>query len=140
MRKISQSQQITGEELVGFADGYPFLLTSQASLDDLNSRLPKPLPITRFRPNLVIAGGEAFQEDSWRKIKIGEVVFRVVKPCSRCEIINIDQQTGERDVQPLDTLGSYRRHAKGIWFGQNLVQETLGNIHIGDKVEILERK
>jgi uncharacterized protein len=138
MRKISKRRQVTGKELVGFADGYPFLLTSVASLDDLNARMEKPVPITRFRPNLVIAGGEAFQEDTWSKIKIGEAIFRVAKPCSRCEMINVDQQTGERDVQPLDTLGTYRRHAKGIWFGQHLVQETLGTIRVGDKVEILE--
>ncbi|HSX30540.1 MAG TPA: MOSC N-terminal beta barrel domain-containing protein [Candidatus Saccharimonadales bacterium] len=138
MRKIGQKYQVTGSELVGFADSYPFLLASLASLDDLNAHMDASVPITRFRPNIVVAGGEAFQEDSWRRIKIGQVTFRVVKPCSRCEMINVDQQTGERDVQPLDALGGYRRHAKGIWFGQNLVQETTGVIRVGDALEVLE--
>jgi len=138
MRPINTHYQTTGKELVGFADGYAFLLTSLASLDDLNARMERPVPITRFRPNIVVAGGTAFQEDGWKRIRIGQVTFRVIKACNRCEMINVDQQTGQRDTQPLDTLGSYRRHAKGIAFGQNLVQENEGAVRVGDKIEILE--
>lgn len=144
MRKISSRYQITGKELTSFADSYPFLLASQVSLNDLNTHLPKrkSIPITRFRPNITVNGGEAFQEDTWKRIKIGDVMFRVVKPSSRCEVININQDTGERDGDflPLDALGGYRRAANGIMFAQNMVQENTGIIRVGDPILILEYK
>ena len=123
---------------VGFADGFPFLLISQASLDDLNRRLAHPVAMLRFRPNLVVAGCEAFAEDGWRRIRVGELEFRVAKPCSRCIIPTIDPSTGQRGVEPLRTLNSYRRRGNKVYFGQNLVHESAGRLAVGMPVEVLE--
>lgn len=94
----------------------------------------------RFRPNLVIEGSEAFAEDGWKRIRIGDVEFRVVKPCSRCILTTIDPQTGERsaDREPLATLQKYRAQADGAMFGQNLVNDSKGQLQVGMPVEILE--
>ncbi len=121
-----------------FSDGFPLLLISQASLDELNQRLKSPIPMNRFRPNLVIAGGNAFQEDNWEKIRIGEVIFDVVKPCSRCIIPTTDQKTGKRQgAEPLQTLATYRKKDGKIYFGQNLIQRNLGIIKLQDTVTVL---
>lgn len=123
-----------------FSDGFPVLLTTQASLEALNAALPAPIPMTRFRPNIVIAGAEPWAEDRWRRIRIGAVVFRVAKPCARCIVTTVDQQSGERPdrSEPLRTLGRLRRTAEGVIFGQNLIPDGPGPIAIGDRVEILE--
>jgi uncharacterized protein YcbX len=137
-RKVKEKYQVTGEEVVDFADGFPFLLISQSSLDDLNSKLKNPVPMNRFRPNLVVEGGNPFQEDGWKKVKVGGVLFRVAKPCARCEITTVDQDTGEKGIEPLETLGLYRTAAKGVMFGQNLIAESLGTVKVGDPVEVVE--
>jgi MOSC domain-containing protein len=124
-------------ETVGFADGFPLLLLSQASLDDLNSRLDTPVPMNRFRPNLVVTGCEPFAEDSWKCIRIGGIDFRVAKPCSRCVIPSIDQQTGQRDKQINRVLASYRRILGEVRFGQNLLYPSLGTVNVGDPVEVV---
>jgi hypothetical protein len=126
----------THNELVSFADGFPFLLISEASLQDLNERLDEPVPMNRFRPNLVVSGCEAFAEDAWRQIRIGSIPFQVAKPCSRCVITMVDQTQGIRGKEPLQTLAQYRRWDGQIWFGQNLIQEKLGMLQVGDSVEI----
>lgn len=126
------------EDQVGFADGFPFLLISEASLDDLNSRLESPVPMTRFRPNLVVKGCEPYAEDSWKKIRIGEVVFRVSKPCSRCVIPTIDPETAKKGKEPLKTLSEYRRRDNKVYFGQNLLHDGVGEIEVGAAVEVLE--
>lgn len=123
---------------VGFADGFPFLLISQASLDDLNGRLEQPVSMLRFRPNLVVDGCAAYAEDNWRRLRIGELEFRVAKPCSRCAIPSIDPETGLRGPEPLRTLMSYRRRDNKIYFGQNLVHEGVGRLEAGMPVEVLE--
>lgn len=129
---------------VSFADGYPILLIGENSLEDLNSRLENPVPMNRFRPNLVIKNAEAFAEDNWKKIRIGEAVFHLVKPCARCVMTTIDQETGISDgKEPLKTLATYRlvkRAGKSkINFGQNLIAGNAGAlIKTGDKVEIIE--
>lgn len=120
-----------------FSDGFPLLLISQASLDDLNSRLDSPVAMTRFRPNLVVRGCEAFAEDTWRALRIGDVSFRIVKPCSRCTIPGIDPATGERGAEPLRTLADYRRRGDKIYFGQNVIADGLGELRIGMSVEPL---
>ncbi len=122
-------------ERVSFADGYPFLLISQASLDDLNARLEKPVPMNRFRPNLVVSGCEAFAEDSWQRIRIGSIPFRVVKPCERCVVTTVEQTTGIRGKEPLPTLATYRLRQGKILFGQNLIPEAEGMLQVGDSVE-----
>jgi uncharacterized protein YcbX len=127
------------DDQVGFADGFSFLLTSRASLDDLNQRLPAPLPMNRFRPNIVVAGSEAFEEDRWKRIRIDGITFAVVKPCARCAITTTDQDTGERSHEPLRTLSTFRRVAgRGVMFGQNLVHDCVGVLHVGAEVEVLE--
>ncbi len=125
---------------VSFADGFPVLLAAEGSLDDLNRRLRHPVPMRRFRPNLVIGGPAAWAEDNWRRIRIGEVVFRLPKPCSRCVVTTVDQETGERPDprEPLRTLASFRRAEGGVMFGQNMIPETVGRIAVGDAVQVLE--
>ena len=133
------------EDRVSFADGYPLLLASLPSLAALNRRLPTaPLPIDRFRPNLVVDGCAPFEEDSWRLIRVGEVTFRLVKPCDRCIVTTVDQRSGERAIdaaraEPLRTLARFRRSGNKILFGQNLIPSSLGELRIGDPVEVLER-
>ena len=119
---------------VSFADGYPILLISEESLADLNGRLSQPLPMNRFRPNLVVAGAEAYVEDGWKKIEIGGVPLRVVKPCPRCAITTTDQVTAERGHEPLRTLATFRRVNGEVMFGQNVVHETTGSLRVGDTV------
>ncbi len=122
---------------VSFADGYPLLLVSEASLDDLNRRLAEPLPMNRFRPNLVVSGCSAYAEDEWQQIQIQNVPLDVVKPCTRCIITTIDQETTDRGKEPLATLATYRRWENGVIFGQNLIHRTRGTLAVGSPVQIL---
>lgn len=130
------------QDLVSFADGYPFLLIGQSSLDELNERLETPLPMNRFRPNFVISQTEPFAEDNWKKIEIGDNVFHIVKPCARCVLTTVDQKTGRKEGnEPLRTLASYRTREGKVLFGQNLIAEKAsGQIKVGDKVRVLEEK
>ncbi len=123
---------------VGFADAYPFLAISQASLDHLNAKLATPLSMRRFRPNLVIAGAEPHAEDGWRRIRIGAIPFDVAKTCTRCVFTTVDPDRGERDPsgEPLRTLKTYRRAEDGIHFGVNLIARAEGVLRVGDRVEI----
>jgi len=121
-----------------FSDGFPILLISQASLDDLNSRMESPIPMLRFRPNLVVSGCAAFAEDNWRRIKIGDLTMRVVKPCSRCVIPTIDTRSAVKGVEPLRTLLTYRKRDNKIYFGQNIIAEGRGEIDVGMPVKVLE--
>ncbi|WP_404816345.1 MOSC domain-containing protein [Streptomyces thermolineatus] len=132
-------------ETVSFADGFPLLLTTTASLDALNSLVAQgdfpeqgPLPMDRFRPSVVVAGGTAWEEDGWRRVRIGEVVLRVAKPCGRCVITTTDQRTGERGKEPLRTLALHRRIGDRLVFGQNLVPENGGTLRVGDPFTVLE--
>ncbi len=128
------------EDETGFSDGFPFLLISQASLDDLNDRLPEALPMRRFRPNLVVTGCAPYAEDRWRRIRIGDISFRVVKPCSRCAIPTIDPETAEKEAEPLRTLNRYRRRDNKVYFGQNLLHDGTGTLETGMAVEVLEQE
>ncbi|MER5183815.1 MOSC N-terminal beta barrel domain-containing protein [Streptomyces sp. NPDC002896] len=132
-------------ETVSFADGYPLLLTTLSSLDALNSLIAQgdhadegPLPMNRFRPNVVVRGTAPWAEDDWSRIAIGEVAFRVAKMCGRCVVTTTDQTTAERGKEPLRTLARHRRFGDELVFGQNLVPESGGTIRVGDTVEILE--
>ncbi|MFT4767567.1 MAG: hypothetical protein ACI8RN_000695 [Glaciecola sp.] len=126
------------EQHVGFADGFPLLIISQASLDDLNTRLPVPVPMDRFRPNLVIRGTVPYAEDGWRKLRVGSTTLAIVKPCSRCAIPSIDQQTAERDPAINRMLASYRRRDGVIYFGMNAIVTVGAGFAVGDSVEVLE--
>ena len=130
------------EDVVSFADGYPFLLIGEGSLDDLNSRLDEPVPMNRFRPNLVAAGAGAFAEDEWKKIRIGETIFHLVKPCVRCVVTTVDQARGEKaGKEPLKTLSTYRNRDGNVMFGQNLIAENPGGVvRVGDEIEVLTEK
>lgn len=126
---------------VSFADGYPLLLISEASLSDLNLRASAQLQMSQFRSNLVVAGTRAFEEDGWRRIRIGEVEFLVAKPCSRCVMTTIDPGSEHFNArkEPLATLLRYRRGGDGeVYFGQNLIALNQGHIRQGDTVEVLE--
>ncbi|MEE1923730.1 MOSC domain-containing protein [Pseudomonas sp. 148P] len=125
---------------VAFADGFPLLLIGQASLDDLAQKVGRPMEMMRFRPNLVIEGAEAFAEDGWKRIRIGQQTFRVVKPCGRCILTTIDPATGERspDREPFATLMNYRQKEGEAMFGQNLVADGESVLEVGMGVEVLE--
>ena len=140
LARTTQAGYGKDDDKVAFADGFPLLLIGQASLDDLVQRVGRPLEMLRFRPNLVIEGSQAFAEDGWKRIRIGDVEFRVVKPCSRCILTTIDPQTGERsaDREPLATLQKYRTQDDGAMFGQNLVNDGDGRLEVGMPVTILE--
>jgi len=125
---------------VGFADGFPLLLIGQASLDDLAARVGRPLEMLRFRPNLVVERAAPYAEDGWGRLRIGEVEFERVKPCSRCAIPTLDPHSGERadDGEPLRTLATYRRDADGVYFGQNLIPRGTGVLEVGMPVTLLD--
>ncbi|MBZ9559849.1 MULTISPECIES: MOSC N-terminal beta barrel domain-containing protein [unclassified Modicisalibacter] len=128
---------------VSFADGYPLMLISQASLEALNARMDAPQRMIQFRPNLVVAGTAAHAEDAWARIRIGEVEFRVDTPCARCKMITVDPTTGTFQArgEPLRTLAGYRRGADGkILFGQNLIALNTGELIVGAPVEVLETR
>jgi uncharacterized protein YcbX len=136
-RKCDPKYARSENDHTGFADGYPFLLVSQASLDDLNARLSEPVPMNRFRPNLVVQGCEAFAEDAWRDIRIAGIDFGVVKPCARCNVPAIDQDTAIAGVEPTRTLATYRTRNQKVMFGQNLIASNAGMLRAGDVVEIV---
>lgn len=126
-------------EFVSFADAYPFLLIGQASLDDLNCRLERAVPMNRFRPNLVVNTSIAFEEDNWRSIRIGNTLFHLVKPCARCVLTTIDQQTGVAGKEPLRTLSTYRTINNKVLFGQNTISGKSGEyIKLGDAVQVVQ--
>lgn len=134
------------QDEVSFADAYPLLLIGENSLKDLNTKLENPIPMNRFRPSLVVKNSEAFAEDNWKKIKIGENIYHIVKSCARCVITTINQETGISDgKEPLKTLAAYRQFKhegkSKINFGQYLIPENTGaEINLGDKVKIVETK
>ena len=122
-----------------FSDGYPLLILSQASLAALNRRLAEPLPMNRFRPNLVFAQSEPHAEDGWKRIRLGALELEVAKPCDRCAITTTDQESGERrSSEPLRTLALYRRQEGAVLFGQNAVHRGTGQLRVGTPVEVLE--
>jgi uncharacterized protein YcbX len=124
-------------DLVSFADGFPLLVIGQSSLEDLNRRLPSPVPMDRFRPNLVIKGAKPFEEDRWRRLRVGDATLSLVKPCSRCVVPSIDQGTAERDPAINRVLAAYRRRDGVIYFGVNALVPPGVLLQCGDPVEIL---
>ncbi len=120
--------------LLSFADAYPLLALSEASLNDLNSRLASAVGMSRFRPNIVVSGATPYAEDRWRSVRMGEISLRGVKRCDRCVMTTVDPATGERGREPLKTLAGYRLEEGKVWFGMNLVAETTGTLRVGDDV------
>lgn len=136
-RRAQNPDYAAGEGIVSFADGYPLLVVSEASLADLNRRLDVPLPMNRFRPNVVAAHVPAYDEDTWARVQIGSVLFHGVKPCDRCAITAIDQDTAARGMEPLPTLAGYRRARGKVFFGQYLVPDAPGIVRVGDPIRVL---
>jgi uncharacterized protein YcbX len=130
----------SNNEIVGFADAFPFLIIGEESLNDLNSRLKEKVPMNRFRPNFVFSGGEPYDEDRWKSFELSGVTFYPVKPCSRCVIPNVDQKTGRRSDEPLKTLTLYRSLNNNVYFGQNLLHSGQGIINTGDELRDIEMK
>jgi uncharacterized protein len=123
---------------VSLADSFPLLAIGQASLDLLNTKLQTPVPMARFRPNLVVVGSEPHEEDRWRRVRIGEVELAFVKLCTRCAIPQVDPDTGETGLEPLQTLARYRRPERKVLFGHKGLVTTPGVLRVGDKIEVLE--
>jgi uncharacterized protein YcbX len=135
-RKMDPRYAVQGES-VSFADGMPYVIIGQSSLDELNGRLADPVGMDRFRPNLVFSGGEAYAEDQFKQLQIGEVEFQVVKPCARCVMITVDQEKGTKGKEPLATLATYRSQGSKVYFGQNAVALTQGIVRVGDPIQQL---
>lgn len=135
--RLVEQEYAFNQETVSFADAYPILLISEASLEDVNTRLPAPVGMNRFRPNLVVRGCTPFAEDSWKVIQIGGLRFKVVKPCARCVIPTVDPATGEKGIEPLRTLAAFRSVNNKVLFGQNLLPANTGTLRVGDEVTIL---
>jgi uncharacterized protein len=136
-RRFIEKKYIQDNHTVSFADAYPYLIIGQSSLDNLNSKLEIPVPINRFRPNLVFTGGNPFEEDSWKRFKIGTAHLQAVKPCARCIITTTDQQTAERGKEPLRTLSQYRKINEKVMFGMNVICDQEGMVKTGEKIELL---
>jgi uncharacterized protein len=125
---------------VSFADGFPLLLITQESLDELNRRLPDPVTMQRFRPNLVVAGARPHDEDSWMRIRTSAVECDIVTPCARCVVTTIDPATGVASREPLRTLATYRTWSRKVYFGQNAIHRGVGLLRRGADVQVLERR
>jgi len=136
-RILNPEYAVNSDDHTGFADGYPILIISEESLNDLNTRLEVPIPMNRFRPNVVIKGCDPYAEDTWNKIRVGSVELTIVKPCARCEVTTIDKDTLARSKEPLKTLGKYRKHKLGAIFGQNVIPLNGGRLEVGTNVEVI---
>jgi uncharacterized protein YcbX len=135
-RRLSNPRHAGEGRLVGFADGYAFLVVSEASLEALNARLARPVPMDRFRANIVVKGAAPFEEDGWEAFAAGSAVLRMAKPCGRCQVTTTDQATGEvTGPEPLATLSAWRDSPEfGARFGMNAVTVRAGALRVGDAV------
>lgn len=138
-RSVDDEEAGRGDQ-VSFADGYPYLLTSYASLRAVNERLDEAIAMNRFRPNIVVEGAEPFAEDRWGTIRVGGAEFRVAEPCLRCSVTTVDQATGETGNEPLQTLAEFRRTDEGVAFGQNLLARRSDAVAVGDTIDVRETK
>jgi hypothetical protein len=127
-------------ELTSFSDGYPVLIIGEESLKGLNARLENPIPMDRFRPNIVFSGGYPHVEDTFNAFRAGGVQLHAVKPCARCVMTTTDQETGQRTAEPLKTLSKYRSQHNKIYFGQNLLASNTGEVRLGEHLIVLSTK
>jgi uncharacterized protein YcbX len=139
-RRMVDPRYTDGSKITSFSDAYPFLVIGKASLADLSKRVGQEIPIDRFRPNLVFAGGDAYMEDEMAHFTINHIHFYGAKLCARCPIPGIDQDTGISGKEPLKTMAAYRRKNNKVWLGQNLVHEGSGVLQVDDVIEVLEMK
>jgi len=135
-KRIVEPAYAKNNEITSFSDAYPFLIIGQSTLNDINSKLETPVPMNRFRPNIVFSEAAPFIEDSWKHFTIGEVDFFGVKPCSRCQITTINQQTAVGGKEPLKTLASYRTENNKVKFGMNLLHKGDGTIKVGQPITV----
>lgn len=135
--RIVDPRYASNDEVTSFADAYPILLIGQASLNDLNSRLSEPVLMNRFRPNIVVEGWAPYEEDRLGMLQAGEVLMEAVKPCARCVLTTVDQDTAQKGKEPLKTLASYRTVGKKVLFGQNLLQHRLGVLKRGMDIRFI---
>jgi uncharacterized protein len=140
LRKVDMRYAVHSTDITNFSDGYPLLVISQASLDDLNRRLESPLPMDRFRPNIVITGANPYEEDEMEEFIIGDMHFYGVKLCSRCMITTINQQSIVKGKEPLKTLATYRMMNNNIYFGQNILYNKTGIVKTGDPIRVVKQK
>jgi uncharacterized protein YcbX len=133
LRPVSEKYGLP-DHIVSFADAFPFLLATEASLADLNARLDEPLPMNRFRPNLVVDGVEPWAEERWPELRIGDIGFRNPKGCDRCVVTTVDQTTAAKGAEPLRTLAKFRMRENKVYFGVNLVPLSVGELRVGDAV------
>jgi len=139
-RRWADGRYAPAGQHVSFADGFPYLIIGQASLEELNGRMEQPLPMNRFRPNFVFTGGEAFEEDTWSTFSIAQQPFQGVKPCARCSIPTTNQETAERAAEPMKTLATFRKSDNRILFGQNVIWlgDEEGLVRVGDAIVLPE--
>lgn len=136
-RRVNPKYAATSEDLVGFADGYPYLVTTTGSLRALEAEVGAPVPMARFRPNVVVDHAVPWDEDDWRALDVGAGRFAVTRPCTRCVVVNTDQRTGERSLEPLAALGRIRRVPGGVAFGTYVAPLELGaTVRVGDPVAV----
>ncbi|NJO56794.1 MAG: MOSC domain-containing protein [Rhodospirillales bacterium] len=137
LRQVNPARSDPGDQ-VSFADGYPLLLTSEQSLVDLNARLDQPIPMSRFRPNVVMKDADAFAEDTWKTITIGSTKCTVPKLCDRCVVTTIEEGSSGKGKEPLKTLASYRRWDGAVWFGATVIPKNTGRLRVGDVIQVVE--
>jgi len=137
---VDERYALHNDDITSFSDAYPVLVIAKESLQDLNNRLGEPLPMNRFRPNIVIEGCEPYEEDLMQQIQINGIDFYGVKLCARCMITTIDQDSTAKNKEPLKTLFTYRKRDNNVYFGQNLLYEGRGIIRTGDDLKIIKRK
>ena len=135
-KRLVDKRYAANNEITSFSDGYPILMIGQSSVDNLNEKLAEALPMNRFRPNIVFTGGHAHIEDEMAAFEIEGIKFLGVKPCARCVMTTINQQTAQGGKEPLKTLAGYRLKNNKIYFGQNILQQQNGSISIGDAITI----
>jgi uncharacterized protein len=139
-KRLVDKRYALNDEITSFSDGYPILMIGQNALDNLNKKLTEALPIDRFRPNIVFTGGHAHIEDELAAFSIDEMNFLGVKPCSRCVMTTINQQTAQKAKEPLKTLATYRMKNNKIYFGQNVLQQQNGFISVGSEMKIIKQQ
>lgn len=122
---------------LSFADGYPYLILGEESMNELNSKLDQPVLADRFRANIITSSSIAHEEDEWKELNAGNAQLKVIKPCARCVMITVNQQTGETGKEPLKTLAGYREKRNKIYFGANAICTKDGMISVGDSLELM---
>ena len=135
--RVKELKNDLNQTEVSFADGYPYLIAGTRSLDTLNEKLDNPVPMDRFRPNIVVETEVAHAEDSWGALRVGSSLMHVIKPCARCPVVTVDQESGVKSKEPLKTLANYRKKENKVFFGANAICSKEGKISIGDEVVCL---